>query len=781
MKPARRRMVLAALAIAAPLTCLAPALASPDTQPLIVEVWINGRTEHVVAKGIEREGMLWLRSADLLASGVKLAASEIDKDGLVALSTLHDVQTELDRNDQQIHLVTGPSRLLPKIFDLKAGSGLPESTAATGLIGRYELVATVDDFGHARKSTSLGGALGATLFTPWATLSANGFAELRSRDQRAVRLDTTLEVDEPDVPRHWLLGDAISGGVTWSRPVRFAGVQMATDFALRPDISTLPLPDFFGTTALPSTVDVFVNAAKVFETSTGPGPFEIQNIPVITGSGHAQIVVTDALGQQQTIRLPYFTSGALLRKGLSAYAFDAGFLRSGYGIDSFDYRDAVMLATYRYGAADWLTLEGHGELAKDVQLAGAGAALSLGAFGVMQLAAATAASRHQGQQRHGSLASLSFDSDWHPVGFFGSVIATTGDYRDLASLDGTPPATWQLQLGANLNLATMGSFAVSWIEIRRRGEDHTRLTTASYAVSLTDRWYLGASGFYDHANRDWAAELYLSISFDDPLDDGELLGHAVAHTGSHTSMQEVGVTKPVSPDGGFGYRASIATGDIDLVQGEITWIGSHGSVDAALTARDNVLAGRLSAAGAFVFMDNAVFATKSPDGAVALVKTGQPGARVFRENREIARADDDGHVLLTGLTPYTENRISIDPRDYKLSTIVETSKQIVVPQRRSGVIVDLAPALKTPALIVLQTADGSVPPVGAKVTLDNGSKPLVVGRGGEVFILDLNKSVSGVVESERGTCRFTADPPNVLAVGRIPRIGPLTCTQEAAL
>jgi len=763
------------LAAASLLICSAASAAMGDPQPLLLEMWVNGHTHHVIGKIVTRNGMLWARAADLIAAGIKIDSVEIGTDGLVALATLHGLQAQLVGSEQELQITADKARLAPQIFDLSTPA-LPEaSSAGIGFIGQYDLVGTVDDFGRAAGSTGLGAALTGTIFTPWATLTSSGFAQDEAGQSRAIRLDTTFEIDEPDAPRHWLIGDAISGGLDWSRSVRFAGLQVATDFALRPDLATMPLPAFFGDSAVPATVDVFVNAARVFETDVDPGPFEIDNIPVITGAGQASIVVRDVLGQETTAQLPYFATNALLQQGLSAYDLDVGVVRQSYGLRSFDYGEAAAVGTYSYGATDWLTLETHGEISNPVQLAGAGAEFSLGPFGAMQIAGAASDGDAFGKRQDGALASLSINSQWQAFGLFGSAVATTGHYQDLATIGGIAPARLQMQLGANLNLARYGSLAASWIDIQRAGEDTTRLASVSYTLAFADRWYLGATSFYDCTNRVWASELFLSIAFGD-----DLIGQATAQAGSHSNEEEIGLTKSIDPDGGFGYRLSASTGDNDIEQGDATWIGPHGSLDAAVSSVDSDFAGRLTASGALVAMDSSLYATQVPNGAVALVQTGQDGVRIFRENREVATADSDGEALLTNLVPYTENKISIDPRDYPLSTVVDATQQIVVPRRQSGVIVDLAPVAHHPAVIVLHLRDGSPPPVGAPVTLDDGGTALVVGRDGEIFIADLLHAVKGTVEFDRGACRFTAAPPAVPPPGAIARIGPILCAKDDA-
>jgi len=45
--------------------------------------------------------------------------------------------------------------------------------------------------------------------------------------------------------------------------VRLGGAQIATDFSLRPDLVTFPVPIVAGSVAVPSNVDVLVNNVRV--------------------------------------------------------------------------------------------------------------------------------------------------------------------------------------------------------------------------------------------------------------------------------------------------------------------------------------------------------------------------------------------------------------------------------------------------------------------------------------------------------------------------------------
>ena len=120
--------------------------------------------------------------------------------------------------------------------------------------------------------------------------------------------------------------------------MRFGGVQFGTNFATQPTLVTTPLLAARGEAVVPSTVDVFINGRPIASETVPPGPFSIENLPAITGTGQLQVVVTDALGRQQVLTQPYYSGSTLLRAGLNEYSFELGAIREDYGLESFRLR-----------------------------------------------------------------------------------------------------------------------------------------------------------------------------------------------------------------------------------------------------------------------------------------------------------------------------------------------------------------------------------------------------------------------------------------------------------
>ena len=76
-----------------------------------------------------------------------------------------------------------------------------------------------------------------------------------------------------------------------------AGFQVTTDFTVRPDLVTYPVPHLSGNAAVPSTVDILINGSRVGEGRVAAGDFAVSGAPIVNGSGTVDVVLRDALGR----------------------------------------------------------------------------------------------------------------------------------------------------------------------------------------------------------------------------------------------------------------------------------------------------------------------------------------------------------------------------------------------------------------------------------------------------------------------------------------------------
>jgi outer membrane usher protein len=204
-----------------------------------------------------------------------------------------------------------------------------------------------------------------------------------------LRLDTTFTRDFPDALQTLNVGDAISDPGSWGNALRFAGIRWSKNFSMRPDLLTSPLLSAGGTAAVPSTVDVFVNSQLVSSSQLPAGPFVIDRLPSISGTGDVSVVLRDALGREQVMTQSFYSSVNLLAPGLTQYSINLGKVREDYALSSNRYGALLAEASYRRGVTKLLTLEGHAEyLAHDAHAAGINAVVGVGHLGTVNFTAA---------------------------------------------------------------------------------------------------------------------------------------------------------------------------------------------------------------------------------------------------------------------------------------------------------------------------------------------------------------------------------------------------------
>src|SRR5947207_4044835 len=196
----------------------------------------------------------------------------------------------------------------------------------------------------------------ARVFTPFGTLSQSAILRTSLSDRfDALRLNTTISYSDPETMMSYRAGDVITGGFAWTRPIRIGGAQMARNFGLRPDLETLPLPAARGSAAVPSVADVYINNVKTYSQDVNSGPYVLSNLPAITGSGTARVILRDSSGHTTESVLPFYVSANLLAPGMFDYSAEAGLPRLSYGTTGDNYATTPVASfSARYGAFDWL-------------------------------------------------------------------------------------------------------------------------------------------------------------------------------------------------------------------------------------------------------------------------------------------------------------------------------------------------------------------------------------------------------------------------------------------
>jgi len=746
-------------------------LAAGGATSLMLELWIAGRSDHPLVHIRKMGGHIYADGGMVSALGLAVSWPAPGADNQIDLAAVKGLDVSVDDAGQRLMLNVPAAALPRQLYDVSRGQDVPPAQSGQGAVLRYDLSATDADMRDFHRSLSGGGTFGFEYFTPDARFIASGFGTADYYGARGARLDTALIFDRPATLSHLSLGDAISIVPSFARAIRFGGVEYASDFSLRPDLDTRPLPSFFGQSAVPATVDVFSGAARVYEQSVAPGPFEIQNLPILSGEGTATIVTRDVLGRETTQTLSLYTGDSLLAPGLESYAVDLGFLRTRYGLDNLGYDAPLASLSYRRGLSDTVTLQSHAEAAPGLALISGGGDVALGGLGILGGDIAVSG----GEEAGGLLLSLNGNARAGPVSVFASGQSASLHYRDLASLDagGVAPARQRFQIGVTTGLAPYGTIGLSWIGSKYQGEAASDFLAASWTMSLPSGAFVAATALEDLDRHTLSAQISIGI----PIGGRDLISASLSSDNGRLSGLGL-YDRPADPDGGFGYRLLGGYQGGARGEADATYIGRNFGADGGLSVQGQATAIRGDINGALIAMGGGVFATHDPGNAFALVETGDSHVRVYRENRIQSVSDEQGRALLVGLTPYTPNHLSIEPRDFAFDTVVVNTDMLVTPRAGSGTTVSFRPQSHHPLLVQVMRGFGDPVPLGSTLTLDGQDENLIVGHDGEVFILDFKGPTGATVTIGNVHCRVFITPGQ--SSGGIPRTDPLFCARQVA-
>ncbi|HVW54926.1 MAG TPA: hypothetical protein VHC00_04530 [Rhizobiaceae bacterium] len=257
-------------------------ISNPDqqasaAQDLYLEVFINDASTKLIGN-FKRlpDGRLATTPQELTEVGLKPVESAETPDGLVVLDKLPSVAFRVDEAGQRIFVTTTNEARSTKVINAEANQKEDrlKPTSSYGGVLNYSLFASSNSLTDRKDDLFQGisGSFDARIFSPYGTFSQSFLAGYSNNEfEEFRRLNTTWTYSDPKRMLTYRVGDFVSGGLSWTRPVYMGGVQIERNFALRPDLVTLPLPSFSGTAAVPSTLEVYTSERPTLRCNTRTG------------------------------------------------------------------------------------------------------------------------------------------------------------------------------------------------------------------------------------------------------------------------------------------------------------------------------------------------------------------------------------------------------------------------------------------------------------------------------------------------------------------------------
>lgn len=578
-------------------------------------------------------------------------------------------------------------------------------------------------------------------------------------------LELTYTRDDPSRMRSLRIGDVFTYPGSYGHALRMGGIQFATNFTTQPTFITYPLPSFYGETAVPSALDIYVNGRLKQTRNVEPGRYILEEVPVITGAGQLQVVARDALGRQQVFTQDFYISTELLKVGLSDYSFNLGALRENYALNNFDYGDLAGAATWRYGLRENLTVEAHGEFTNGIAMLGGAAQYGIQSGGIIK----TGLGLSTGKSGSGANWQLGFQQISSLLSYNLEVSGTTKHFELVGQYESLPKL--QLLASGGRNFYEFGSVGLSVIHQSFYGKPARTIISVNHSKTFTSLLSLTTYlSFVDAETSDFSAGVRVSMPFGDKHNVGG--GLSGSRSGARLDA-EINRNLPVGT--GYGYHLAASASDNEYVDAGVIAQNELGTYTLDVrSSSDSGSIWQAGTSGSIAYLSGMTKATRQIRDAFAVVNVGDfEGVRIYSENQEIGRTNKNGQLFVPGLRPYLNNQLRLELDDLPLNARVGQTRTETAPYYRSGVIVNFDVRASNNVLLRAILPDGTPLPEGAVARVKNVAEDFPVGLDGRLFLQGIDRSSQIQIRWNGKSCDIDVPYPDSSAV--ITRLGDIVC------
>ena len=766
MQIGRAAFAASALILVLGLAVPRPARAQKQDQRAALELFLDQVDKGPILVMI-RGKEIFASVSGLEQNGVKLSAGPretIDGTSFVPLSSLAPAITyQFDETNLVLNLTVKPQSLATNSVDLSASSRPADFAYRQASSAFLNYAFSASGLNSVTGFTEQGLSIDGALFDNQFSYAQNSLT----------RTSTSLTFDDRDTLTRLTLGDAIVSDGLLAGVANVLGVQYAKNFALNPYLVTYPLQTLAGTTSVPSTAYVYVNGQLVRTIQLQPGPFDLQNVPVSSGSSNTQVVIRNAFGQTQTLQSPFYFGIDQLKQGLSQYVFDFGVARAPSYFGMGDYDNPAGLAFYRYGFTDWLTAGGFASLDGPAETSGAEISLSLPYIG--QIGLTGALSRSGGT--HGWAADVQYSYQTANFSFGGDYQRESDQYAALGLTpdDDRTSDRYDVFAGTKLFGVDM-SVNYTHLDDRDTGPQDQAILQFSHPLGQCCLLLLA---FGQSRAPDTPVNNTVLLSLTIPF--GARSDATVSAERSQNDWTEMAqLQRSLPTDEGFGYALQLQQDTDSLQAGQLAYQGPFGlyQVNAQRTGGQTTESASIS--GGLVYIDGELFPTRAVDQSYLLANVpGVAGATVDLYNNPIGKTDAQGQLLVPNLLPYYGNQVSIDSNTIPINYDITSTQLDIAPPYRGGAVVtfpiERIQAVEGQMRVIVAGKKAALAGDIFTITADGSDYTSPLGSDGSFYFENLppGRHKANVLYAG-GTCAFSVAVPQSRKT--ILQLGRLTCT-----
>ncbi|CAI1542241.1 Heat shock protein E [Serratia fonticola] len=556
--------------------------------------------------------------------------------------------------------------------------------------------------------------------------------------------------------------------------VPFTGVQLTSDTRMNPDTENGFAPVIRGIANSNAKVTIRQGNNVIHETSVPPGPFAIDDLHSTGYSGDLQVTITEADGQTRIFTVAYAAVPQMLRPGVSRFNLSAGKYRD----SALDSVPNLLLGTWQHGVSNLVTVYTGGIVAEKYQSLQGGLALNTGigalALDLTQSRASGLKSNAFGIDEHMqgqsyratyskllpetrtnfTLAAYRFSSEGYlSFGDFARARSSqTPTFNEVSSLPGLvgsvvesarPRNRYQLNINQPLadgygSLFFSGSAQNYW----HSGSGTSTTFQAGYGNSY--RWgsfnvgisrTLGSAGQSD-------TQYLASISI--PLGSrarAPMLTTSLNYSDRKNTTAQTSLSGAVGENNQLNYNAFGSSNRADShsansLGGNVQYNSPYAVMSGGASSGNSTRQLNLGLSGSVVAHPGGVNFTQYQGETMAVVQAkGAEGAAI--SSNVGAAVQGNGFGVVSGLMPYRQNEIALDPKGTSRDVEIQGSTQQVAPSAGAITMLKYQTETGTPVMLQASRTDGKPIPLGSEVLDDKGNYLAMVGQGDLIFVRGL--------------------------------------------
>ncbi|HEY2453857.1 MAG TPA: outer membrane usher protein [Scandinavium sp.] len=577
------------------------------------------------------------------------------------------------------------------------------------------------------------------------------------------------------------LGEAYTTGDAFDS-VSIRGARLYSDDRMLPSELTGYAPVVRGVANSNAKVTIEQNGYKIYETTVAPGQFAIDDLSPSGYGSSLEVTVEESDGTKRKFSVPFSSVVQLLRPGMSRWDFSAGEIQQ----NNLQDKPNLVQGTWYYGLNNMFT--GYtGIQATDNNyysvLLGVGMNTDIGAFSFDVTRSSVEIpddQKYQGQSYRLSYSKLLSETNTslniaayrysteNYLGLNDAMMLIDNVKHNMQDEDGNPygldnysrlrnQVTLSVSQPLQFGDIDYGSFYTnfSWQDYWG-GDEQRKNYSAGYSNGAS--WGSYSITLQRSYDEDDQADDSLYLSFSIPLE--VIFGGEHKQSGfrsiesSFNSDFKGGNQLNVSSNGNsesglFSY--SVNTGyqqthsdrsDTSSVGGYMSYESDFGTWSTSASASsDDSRQYSLNTNGGFVLHSGGLtFSNDSFNDTDTMVLVKAPGAKGARINYGNSTVDRWGYGVTSSMTPYRENRVSLDVSTLENDVELKSTSGTSVPRQGAITMINFETDEGRSALLYLSRNDQQPIPLGAEVFDSDNQMVGNVGQAGQAFIRGIQDS-----------------------------------------